>query len=592
LKLVLAGNYARAAGAASFLCEAAVIDPADEAQRSAGATPEDVAQLLAEAAAVTTHDVGGQVEVQLGHFCNNRCVFCASGQLSQEGRAAPVPEAEVLHALDAAAGRGLRRLTFLGGEPTIQDSFLPALEHAAHLGFSEITVFTNGARLADRCFVERVLAKTPVTWRISIQGANEAAHDAATCHPGAFARIVKGLELLCALGQPITANMCLTTGSLDSLADLPDLLLRHGVRQMCIDMVRPVSAGPRTQAWMRAILPHFTNVARHVAAMLAQLDAKKPDYDINLTHLPYCVLPQEAHRISHGGQHTVTFTADLDRRQGVMDKFTFQADGRTQLPECQGCSFQDFCTGVSHRYLELYGSQEIAAVGSANLQALDPQQNSFAVQMDDAVARLRDAPAPGPWRLDDVERDIRGRRVELRLRYRNGTVTRVWLLRAAPPVDAGLLELAVTDRYRLAMAIDQQVPPRELAGLALACLTALKTDPRVRWLSWQTAVGVEQAAKRHADARRWLADALRQLDMPAQTAWHLMRVRALRSASELDFADGSAAATIELRVTTSKTAPIASRICSSQGADATALGALSQHIGAVLRATRAPIDKR
>ena len=563
-----------------------MIDPADEAQRSGGATPEDVEQLLAEAAAVTTHDVGGQVEVQLGHFCNNRCVFCASGQLSEEGRAQPVPEAEVLSALDAAAGRGLTRLTFLGGEPTIQDSFLPALEHAAALGFSEITVFTNGTRLGDRRFIDRVLAKTPVTWRISIQGANEAAHDAATGHPGAFARIVKGLELLASLEQRVTANMCLTTGSLASLADLPDLLLHSGVRQMCIDMVRPVSAGPRTQAWMRAILPRFADVALHTRAMLAQLDAKRPDYDINLTHLPYCMLPQEAHRISHGGQQTVTFTADLDRRQGVMDKFTFQADGRTQLPQCEGCLFQAVCTGVPRQYLDLFGGDEIATMTAEALNTLDPQQNAFAVRMDDALAALRNAPAPGPWRLDAVERDIRGRRVELRLRYRNGTVTRLWLLRAAPAVDAGLLELATTDRFRLAMEVDQQVPPRELAALTLACLTALRSLPGVQWHAWQTAAGVEEAAARHADVRRWLADGLRQLERPAQSTWRLMRVRALRSASELDFADGSASATIELRVTTSKTAPIASRICSSHDADGAALQALSQHIGTVLRASR------
>ena len=32
-----------------------------------------------------------QIEVQLGHLCNNRCVFCVSGQLSEQKRAPQLP---------------------------------------------------------------------------------------------------------------------------------------------------------------------------------------------------------------------------------------------------------------------------------------------------------------------------------------------------------------------------------------------------------------------------------------------------------------------------------------------------------------------
>ena len=580
--------------AASFAgpaTEAPVDHPADQAQRSAAATPEDLARLLAEAAAVTTHDAGAQVEVQLGHFCNNRCVFCASGQLTAEGRAQPVPEAEVFAALDAAAERGLQRVTFLGGEPTIQDCFLPALEHAASLGFSEITVFTNGARLGDARFLERVLAKTPVTWRISIQGGNAAAHDAATGQPGAFARIVKGLDSLSGLGQAPTANMCLTTGSLSSLADLPDLLLRHGVRQMCVDMVRPVSAGPRSEAWMRSILPRFSDVAGHVRALLADLDQRAPGYDINITHLPFCVLPEAAHRISHGGVQTVTFTADLDQSQGVMDKYAFQARDRVLLPTCEACAFRVLCTGVPQQYLDLHGGDELVPVRLEDLARVDPQQNSLAVQLDDLLALIAKAPDPGPWWFERIHRDVRQRGIELILRHRQGGLARLWLLRAAPPIDVGLLELAATTRYRLALDLDTDVPARDLATLALACLTALRQEEGATWHAWQTAGGVLQAAQRFADHRRWLSQALWAFEVPG-ARWQLMRVRSVRAGSQLDFADGAKTATIDLIVSgAAQTAPIASRVVSSEGLEAADLQRLSQHIGATLRASRASRDR-
>ncbi len=35
------------------------------------------------AAVVTTSGSGHRFEIQLGHLCNNRCVFCSSGQLTR-----------------------------------------------------------------------------------------------------------------------------------------------------------------------------------------------------------------------------------------------------------------------------------------------------------------------------------------------------------------------------------------------------------------------------------------------------------------------------------------------------------------------------
>ena len=85
-----------------------------------------------------------QVEIQLGHVCNNRCVFCVSGQLTAQGLARPLPTAPALAALEQAAARGARKVTFLGGEPTLQASLVPAITRALDLGFTAIVVFTNG----------------------------------------------------------------------------------------------------------------------------------------------------------------------------------------------------------------------------------------------------------------------------------------------------------------------------------------------------------------------------------------------------------------------------------------------------------------
>lgn len=406
------------------------------------ATPEHVARLLAEASAVTSIEQSGQIEIQLGHFCNNRCVFCASGQLTEQGVATPVADTAVARALDAAAARGLTRVTFLGGEPTIQDSFLPSLAHARRVGLRDITIFTNGSRTWDVRFLDAVLAAGPVKWRISIQGGDAASHDAIVVKKGAFERIIKGLKLLRARDQDVTVNMCLTTEALPALAELGPLVLAHGVRQLCIDMVRPVSAGDRTEAWLHGIMPRFSLVTPQLRALLAVLDRDAPGYDVNLTHVPFCVMPDEAHRLHHGGEPTVTFTADLAERQGAMDKYAFQASDRRLMPQCDTCVFRPRCTGVPHAYLAAYGDSEFVAVTAANLLDLDPRQHALVDGMMSDLEQLQ-AIEPG---LSSVVADPRMRRIELR--HELGTL---WIVPAIDPVPAGLWPVARAARWQMAL---------------------------------------------------------------------------------------------------------------------------------------------
>src|SRR5262249_27787168 len=152
-----------------------------------------------------------QIEIQLGHLCNNRCVFCVSGQETARGNAGVADPAPVLAELDRARALGHVKVTLLGGEPTLQPGFLDVVRHAARLGFEEIVVFTNGARTARAAFVDEIRAAAAaatggagtggagtggagaggagtggagaggrLTWRISLQGATREAHERTT----------------------------------------------------------------------------------------------------------------------------------------------------------------------------------------------------------------------------------------------------------------------------------------------------------------------------------------------------------------------------------------------------------------------------
>src|SRR4029079_12899018 len=217
------------------------------------------------ATTVTTSGHGHKFEIQLGHLCNNRCVFCSSGQLTAMKIARAVPIEPILEALEAARAAGAWHLTFLGGEPTTHKRFLDALRKAVDLGFEHIVIFTNGVMFPHPGFIDSVTALGNFEWRISIQGATDEAHVAVTGRATSFQRIVYGLGELQRRKQLVTTNMCVNERSYRSLPHYPELLKQYGVRRLHVDIVRPESTGERDEAYLADIMPRYSDMAPYYA---------------------------------------------------------------------------------------------------------------------------------------------------------------------------------------------------------------------------------------------------------------------------------------------------------------------------------------
>lgn len=417
------------------------------------------------ATSVTTSQSGHRFEIQLGHLCNNRCVFCSSGQLTAMKIARPVPIEPILEALDQARAAGATHLTFLGGEPTIHKRFLEALSHAVKLGFEHIVIFTNGVMFPHPGFIDSITALGRFEWRISIQGATDEAHVATTGRADSFQRILHGLGELQRRGQLVTANMCVNERSYRSLPHYPELLREYGVRQLHIDIVRPESTGERNEDYLREIMPRYSEMAPYYSEMLEGFERWDPDFDINVGNLPYCVIPQWGSRIHHGGQETVTKSSDGEGLQDAMNKYEWQTSLRTHLPTCEECVFRSRCTGIFRVYLELHGGEEFRPVSREQLAALDPQRRNLVLLLGDRVAALRTSlpSAPSPWRFVQEVSEDRHRRVEMRFAHVAGGAAR---LRFVAP-HRGVAPVIETSDYALEGEVEATVPPADASGLLL-----------------------------------------------------------------------------------------------------------------------------
>lgn len=418
------------------------------------------------ATTVTSSGSGHKFEIQLGHLCNNRCVFCSSGQLTAMKIARAVPLEPIVEALEAARAAGAWHLTFLGGEPTTHKRFLDALRKAVELGFEHIVIFTNGVMFPHPGFIESVVALGRFEWRISIQGATNEAHVATTERADSFQRILHGLGELQRRGQLVTANMCVNERSYRSLPEYPALLAQYGVKQLHIDIVRPESTGERDQEYLRELMPRYSDMAPYYDGMLAGFDRWDPNFDVNVGNLPYCILPKWGSRIHHGGQETVTKSADATGLENSMNKYEWHGSLRTYLPSCDECVFRSRCTGIFRVYLQLHGEDEFKPVSRETLLALDPERRNFVLLVEPHLRALRAALAtprnvPPSWRIEREVSEDRHRRVEVAFVHAAGA--RVRFVLVAP--GRGQAPMITCGTYDVDVEVGAGVPEADFAIL-------------------------------------------------------------------------------------------------------------------------------
>ncbi len=337
-----------------------------------------------------------QVEIQLGHMCNNRCVFCVSGQETGLGRARPLPVEPLLASVSEAFERGHRKLTLLGGEPTLQPGFKEVVRHAVSLGFEEIVLFTNGVKTAREGFIDEVIALGGnFTWRISIQGANKIAHERTTKKPGSFDRIVQSLEHLEKKGQRVTINMCVVRSNFESVDEFPALIERYGAVQLHLDMVRPMDAGARTDEEFREMIPRYSDM---VGPLTRMIEGFPEDFDANIGNLPYCIAPHLSRWIHHDGEQTDTIAIDGEQTLSrPWDKYFVKRRDKLKPDSCRKCVFDSSCSGIFEKYREIHGTDELVPVTPAMLDKADPELRLLAVHLGAVVQELEDWTPPAPF---------------------------------------------------------------------------------------------------------------------------------------------------------------------------------------------------
>lgn len=312
------------------------------------------------------------LELSLGKPCNNRCVFCATGERSRGDRGwMAVDEAE--RALRRGRREGAEAVGFLGGEPTLYRELPQLVRSARELGYARISLCTNGRRLARPALLESLLAAGLTRVALSIHSHRAALEDRITGRPGAFDEKLAALTLLVAardagrLPDGLSLNTVLHGKNLAALPQLADFFGRRGVVDIRFNFIRPEVPPSEARRWV----PTFTRTTPRLRELLLRNETTL-GLRLTLADIPLCRLPWELLANPHLRHRYLGEPQDLETQvamhrpavRGGTKRFDWQQQRAGLLKQhvsaCDACVLRPRCEGIWRGYVDLFGDREFA----------------------------------------------------------------------------------------------------------------------------------------------------------------------------------------------------------------------------------------
>lgn len=122
-------------------------------------------------------------------LCNYRCVHCYMGEVRNK----VLSLEEIKSILFQTYKLGARKLTIIGGEPTLHKNIFEVIDYAKNIGFELIILDTNGS--FPMHFFDNPIFKMVDILSISLDCYNDTYHDEIRCNKGAFDKAVQRIKV-------------------------------------------------------------------------------------------------------------------------------------------------------------------------------------------------------------------------------------------------------------------------------------------------------------------------------------------------------------------------------------------------------------
>ncbi len=316
-----------------------------------------------------------RVDINLGHACNHRCIFCMQANSGVDQKKWVKPDRLREELTYYAREKNVRKLGILGGEPTLYPWLEESLDAARELGYEEITINTNGFRLADETFAAMAVEKGINRYCISLHSEIPAVEDYLSGQKGSYLRKLKAIRNLTKLkarghGISISINAVLNRKNLPTLDEFVRFFNHLGILDLRFNFIRPEGGA----AGNKELVPTY-RTAMPKLMELVRLNEALSGTRLTFGEVPYCAYPRAFFskpglRRKYIGEYTDrrTFVSTFGNADGHLtdgggrQRFVWQDLKMDELkifvPACERCVWREVCGGVWTHYVEMYGGGE------------------------------------------------------------------------------------------------------------------------------------------------------------------------------------------------------------------------------------------
>lgn len=304
----------------------------------------------------------GALQLILDLRCNSRCVLCGAAwpyrpRLQTEDAIARLQRGRAL---------GLDEVVLSGGEVTLRPDLMAIIAAARAVGYQQITLLTNGRRLAIPDYVDQLVAEGVTAFGTSLHGATETTHERITRAAGSYREVLAGIEAVIRHPSqvPLSVNYVIGPANEHELSQAARLLAGQGVRNWQVTYVIPVGRARTifrdpTVVNISATIPHL----RHVFQ-----ESQRPAA-ITLAFFPACIL-DDLVCFSGDFDQPPTYFADLEGNLIPIESEIAAQGLQTKFPACGDCPYNDRCGGFWTVYVAERGSSEFVYAATKGAAAV------------------------------------------------------------------------------------------------------------------------------------------------------------------------------------------------------------------------------
>lgn len=167
--------------------------------------------------------------------CNNNCSWCyAKNTLSSK---AQMSLEKAKYAVDELKKRGVKKISLIGGEPTIYPHFFELIQYISEQGV-KVTVASNGRKFSDIKFAQKIKDAGVYGVDISIKATSEEEYYANT-HAHGLNEMVQGYHNLKEVGVPVSTSYVVVDDDKERFNNFVKFLESEGIESVFIQFVKP-----------------------------------------------------------------------------------------------------------------------------------------------------------------------------------------------------------------------------------------------------------------------------------------------------------------------------------------------------------------